>query len=240
MRKNVRKLPHGKRYTEARAAGDRLSTHEPAEALALVKQTATAKFPETVDLAVRLGIDARQSDQNVRGITTLPHGTGKSRKVAVLAKGDALKAAEAAGADEVGADELVAKIAGGYKDFDVLIATSDMAPNLAKIGRVLGPKTPNKKSGTLTDDVATAVAEIKQASRVEYRNDKAGIVHMAIGKANFSEDQLMENLVAALTALVKAKPQTAKGRYITGVTVSASMGPGFRIDPVVAAKTGGA
>jgi large subunit ribosomal protein L1 len=240
LKKNIRKLPHGKRYAEARAAGDRLSIHEPAEAISLVKKTATAKFPETVDLAIRLGIDARQSDQNVRGITTLPHGTGKSRKVAVLAKGDALQAAEAAGADEVGSDELVAKIAGGYKDFDVLIATSDMAPNLAKIGRVLGPKTPNKKSGTLTDDVATAVAEIKQASRVEYRNDKAGIVHMAIGKANFSEEQLMENLTAALTALVKAKPQTAKGRYITGVTVSASMGPGFRIDPVVAAKTGGA
>jgi large subunit ribosomal protein L1 len=240
MRKTVKTKPHGKRYEEARAVGDRLSIHEPNEALALVKQTATAKFPETVDLAVRLGIDARQSDQNVRGITTLPHGTGKSRKVAVLAKGDALKAAEAAGADEVGSDELVAKIAGGYKDFDVLIATSDMAPNLAKIGRVLGPKTPNKKSGTLTDDVATAVAEIKQASRVEYRNDKAGIVHMAIGKVSYSDEQLMENLTAALTALVKAKPQTAKGRYITGVTVSASMGPGFRIDPVVAAKTGGA
>ena len=240
MRKTVKTKPHGKRYEEARAVGDRLSIHEPNEALALVKQTATAKFPETVDLAVRLGIDARQSDQNVRGISTLPHGTGKSRKVAVLAKGDALKAAEAAGADEVGSDELVAKIAGGYKDFDVLIATSDMAPNLAKIGRVLGPKTPNKKSGTLTDDVATAVAEIKQASRVEYRNDKAGIVHMAIGKVSYSDEQLMENLTAALTALVKAKPQTAKGRYITGVTVSASMGPGFRIDPVVAAKTGGA
>jgi large subunit ribosomal protein L1 len=240
MKKNVRTQPHGKRYTEARATGDRLTTHEPAEALALVKKTATAKFPETVDLAVRLGIDARQSDQNVRGITTLPHGTGKSRKVAVLAKGDALKAAEAAGADEVGSDELVAKIAGGYKDFDVLVATSEMAPNLAKIGRVLGPKTPNKKSGTLTDDVATAVAEIKQASRIEYRNDKAGIVHMAIGKANFSDDQLMENLVAALNAIVKAKPATAKGRYITGVTISSTMGPGFRIDPVVAAKTGGA
>lgn len=240
MRKTAKTKPHGKRYDEARAAGDRLTTHEPAEALALVKKTATAKFPETVDLAVRLGIDARQSDQNVRGITTLPHGTGKSRRVAVLAKGDALKAAETAGADEFGSDELVAKIAGGYKDFDVLIATSEMAPTLAKIGRVLGPKTPNKKSGTLTDDVATAVAEIKQASRIEYRNDKAGIVHMAIGKVTYSDDQLMENLTAALHALVKAKPQGSKGRYITGVTVSSSMGPGFRIDPVVAAKTGGA
>ncbi|MDQ2985650.1 MAG: 50S ribosomal protein L1 [Armatimonadota bacterium] len=240
MRKTLKKVPHGKRYEAARSLGDRLTTHDPAEALALVKKSATAKFPETVDLAVRLGIDARQSDQNVRGITTLPHGTGKSRKVAVLAKGDALKAAEAAGADEVGSDELVAKIAGGYKGFDVLIATSEMAPTLAKIGRVLGPKTPNKKSGTLTDDVATAVAEIKQASRVEYRNDKAGIVHVAIGKVTFSDDQLIENLTAALNALVKAKPSGSKGRYILGVTVSSSMGPGFRIDPVVAAKTGGA
>ncbi|MEO7453129.1 MAG: 50S ribosomal protein L1 [Fimbriimonadales bacterium] len=239
MRKTAKTKPHGKRYTEARAAGDRLTTHDLAEAITLVKQTATAKFPETVDLAVRLGIDSRQSDQNVRGITTLPHGTGKNRKVAVLAKGDALKAAEAAGADEFGSDELVAKIAGGYKDFDVLIATSEMAPNLAKIGRVLGPKTPNKKSGTLTDDVATAVAEIKQASRIEYRNDKAGIVHMSIGKVTYSDDQLLENLVAALIALVKAKPQTSKGRYITGVTISSSMGPGFRIDPVIAGKTGG-
>jgi large subunit ribosomal protein L1 len=240
MRKTAKTKPHGKRYDELRQLGDRLTTHEPAEALALVKKSATAKFTETVDLAIRLGIDPRQSEQNVRGITTLPHGTGKSRRVAVLAKGDAATAAETAGADEVGGDEFVTKIAGGYKDFDVLIATPEMAPSLAKIGRVLGPKTPNKKSGTLTDDVATAVGEIKQASRAEYRNDKSGIVHMAIGKATFTDEQLLENLTAALTALVKAKPQAAKGRYITGVTVSSSMGPGFRIDPVVAAKTGGA
>lgn len=240
MRKQKRTQPHGKRYTEGRALGDRLTTHEPAEALALVKKTATAKFPETIDLAVRLGIDARQSDQNVRGITTLPHGTGKSRKVAVLAKGDAAKAAEAAGADEVGGDELVEKIAGGYKPFDVLIATQEMAPALAKIGRVLGPKTPSKKSGTLTDDVETAVREIKQASRVEYRNDKAGIVHLAIGKVNYEDAQIMENFTAAMNAIVKAKPPSAKGRYIVAVTVSSTMGPGFRIDPSIAAKTGGA
>ncbi|MGI8922862.1 MAG: 50S ribosomal protein L1 [Fimbriimonadales bacterium] len=239
MRKIVRTVSHSKRYTEARATGDRLTLHEPAEAIGLVKKTATAKFPETVELAVRLGIDPRQSDQNVRGITSLPHGTGKNRRVAVLAKGDALKQAEAAGADEVGSDELVTKIAGGYKDFDVLIATPEMAPTMAKIGKVLGPKTPNKKSGTLTDDVKTAVEEIKKAIRIEYRTDKAGIVHMPIGKANFTEDQLMENFLAAVSALVKAKPTTAKGRYITGVTLSSTMGPGFRVDPVVAAKAVG-
>jgi large subunit ribosomal protein L1 len=240
MRKNIRKQPHSKRYDTARAEGERLDLHQPAEAIALVKKTATAKFPETVEMAVRLGIDPRQSDQNVRGITSLPNGTGKNRKVAVLAKGDAMKAAQEAGADEIGSDELVAKIAGGYKDFDVLIATPEMAPSLAKIGRVLGPKTPNKKSGTLTDDVKTAVDEIKRASRVEYRTDKAGIVHMPIGKASFTDEQLMANFVAGVTALVKAKPAAAKGRYITSVTLSSTMGPGFRVDPVVAAKAGGA
>jgi large subunit ribosomal protein L1 len=240
MRQKKRKAPHSKRYMEARSAGDRLTLHEPAEAIALAKKSGTAKFSETVDLAIKLGIDARQSDQNVRGITSLPHGTGKSRKVAVLAKGQAAKDAEGAGADEVGGDELVEKIAGGYKDFDVVVATSEMAPTMAKIGRVLGTKTPNKKSGTLTDDVATAVKEIKQASRVEYRNDKAGIVHLPIGKSSFSEEQIMENLTAALTALVKAKPSGAKGRYIVSATISTTMGPGFRMDPVVAGKLGGA
>ena len=152
-RKKQKTHLRSKRYQDLRKTGARDELHQPAEALALVKKSATAKFPETVDLAVRLGVDSRKSDQNVRGICTLPHGTGKSRKVAVLAKGDAAKAAEEAGADEVGAEELVEKIAGGYKEFDVLVAAQDMAPNLAKIGRVLGPKTPNKKSGTLTKDV---------------------------------------------------------------------------------------
>lgn len=239
MRTKQNKAQHSVRYSEARSLGDRLTPHEPTEAISLVKKTATAKFPETVDLSVRLGIDARQSDQNVRGITSLPHGTGKSRKVAVLAKGDAAKKAEEAGADEVGGDDLVEKISGGYKDFDVLIATPEMAPTMSKIGKVLGPKTPNKKSGTLTDDVATAVREIKQASRIEYRNDKAGVVNMAIGKANFSDEQLMENLTAALSALQKAKPQTAKGRYFLTITLSSTMGPGFRIDQSLATKLAG-
>ncbi|KAA0225224.1 MAG: 50S ribosomal protein L1 [Fimbriimonadales bacterium] len=236
MRQNVRKQARSARYQAVRQGTDRLTLHSPDEAVALVKKSATAKFAETVDLAVRLGIDSKKGDQNVRGTCNLPHGTGKSRKVAVLAKGDQAAAAEAAGADEVGGDELVEKIAGGFKAFDVLIAAQEMAPVLAKIGRVLGPKTPNKKSGTLTDDVASAVREIKQATRVEYRNDKAGIIHMPIGKVSFSEDQLKENLNAALSALLKAKPSSAKGKYLVTVTLSSTMGPSFRIDPSVASK----
>lgn len=239
MRQNIRSKSHSTRFTALREKGDRLTLHSPEEAIALVKETATAKFPETVDLAVRLGVDSRKSDQNVRGICTLPHGTGKSRKVAVLAKGDHATEAEAAGADIVGGDELVEQIAGGFKDFDIVIAAENMAPTLAKIGRFLGPKTPNKKSGTLTNDVGTAVREIKQASRLEYRNDKAGIVHMSLGKVNFSEEQLLENFNAAIDALIKAKPQAAKGKYLVTVTLSSTMGPGFRVDSAGATKSSG-
>lgn len=241
MRTNIRKkAPSSARYLAARATGDRLTLHSPAEALGLVKKNATAKFSETVEIAIRLGIDARKSDQNVRGICNLPHGTGKSRKVAVLAKGAQAEDAKTAGADEVGADDLVEKISGGFKEFDVLIASEEMAPTLAKIGRILGPKTPNKKSGTLTNDIGTAVSEIKKATRVEYRNDKAGIVHMPIGKANFSDDQLLENLAAAVTAIQKAKPTAAKGKYFVSMTVSSTMGPGFRVDPAAANKASNA
>lgn len=239
MRKNIRKKPTSARYAALRAKGDRLTLHSPEGAIKLVKETATAKFPETVDLAIRLGIDSRKSDQNVRGICTLPHGTGKSRKVAVLAKGDHAAEAEKAGADIVGGDDLVEKIASGFKDFDIVIAAENMAPTLAKIGRFLGPKTPNKKSGTLTNDVGTAVREIKQAARLEYRNDKAGIVHMSLGKASFSEQQLLENFNAAIDALIRAKPSAAKGKYLVTVTLSSTMGPGFRVDPLLAAKSAG-
>ncbi|RMG25521.1 MAG: 50S ribosomal protein L1 [Armatimonadetes bacterium] len=235
-RTQEKKQPHSNRYLALREKGDRLTLHEPAEAIRLAKETATAKFDETIEVAIRLGIDPRQSDQNVRGTTTLPHGTGKTRKVAVLAKGAAAEEAKAAGADEVGDDDLVEKIANGYKDFDVLIAHQEMAPALAKIGRVLGPKTPNKKSGTLTEDVREAVESIKKATLVQYRNDKAGIVHMPIGKASFTEEQLLENFAAAVQAILKAKPPTAKGRYLAGITVSSTMGPGFRVDPALAAK----
>lgn len=231
-----KKKQHSNRYQELRAKGDRLTLHEPAEAIRAAKESATAKFDETIEIAVRLGIDPRQSDQNVRGTTTLPHGTGKTRKIAVLARGSGADDARAAGADEVGDDDLVEKIAGGYKEFDVLIASQEMAPALAKIGRVLGPKTPNKKAGTLTDDIRGAVESIKKATLVQYRNDKAGIIHMPIGKASFTEEQLMENFAAAMNAIMKAKPPTAKGRYLVGITVSSTMGPGFRVDPNLAAK----
>ena len=206
------------------------------EAIKLVKETATAKFVESVDLAVKLGIDPRKGDQNVRGITNLPHGTGKSRNVAVLAKGDLATQAEQAGADTVGADELIAKIQGGFRDFDVLLATEEMAPQIGKIGRLLGPRTPNKRNGTVTNNIGTAVKEIKLATRVEYRAEKEGIVHLSIGKVNFTDDQLLENLKAALNALIKAKPAAAKGRYINTITLSASMGPGVPVDIATAQK----
>lgn len=239
MRKNIRKKPASARFAALRAKSDRLTLHTPEEAIKLTKETAIAKFEETIDLAVRLGVDSRKSDQNVRGICNLPHGTGKFRKVAVLAKGDQAADAEKAGADIVGGDDLVQRIGGGFKDFDIVIAAENMAPTLAKIGRFLGPKTPNKKSGTLTNDVGTAVKEIKQAARLEYRNDKAGIVHMSLGKATFTEQQLLENFNSAIDALIRAKPSAAKGKYLVTITLSSTMGPGFRVDPSLATKSAG-
>jgi len=214
-------------------------TQEVPAALAEVKKTATAKFVESVDLAVKLGIDPKKGDQNVRGITNLPHGTGKVRKVAVLAKGDLAAQAEEAGADTVGSDDLIAKIQAGFRDFDVLLATEEMAPQIGKIGRILGPRTPNKRNGTVTNNVGTAVREIKGATRVEYRADKAGIVHMSIGKVNFTDEQLLENFKAGLGALLKAKPATAKGKYVRSITVSATMGPGIPVDTNTATKLAG-
>jgi large subunit ribosomal protein L1 len=217
---------------------DQETAFAPLAAIQEVKKGATAKFVETVEMAVRLGIDPRKSDQNVRGITNLPHGTGKVRKVAVLAKGDLARQAEEAGADTVGADELIAQIQGGFRDFDILLATEEMAPQIGKIGRMLGPRTPNKRNGTVTNNIGNAVKEIKAATRVEYRADKAGNVHVPIGKVNFSDDQLIENFNAAMNALVKAKPTSAKGRYIRSVTVSSTMGPGVQVDATVATKAG--
>lgn len=236
MRKNVKKARHSPRYVEAAKQIGAETLYDPAEAIELVKKTANAKFVESVDLAVRLGIDPRKSDQNVRGLTTLPHGTGKVKKVAVLAKGDLAKEAESAGADIVGDEDLITKIQGGFKDFDIVLATEEMAPQIGKIGRMLGPKTPNKRNGTVTNAIGAAVKEIKGATRVEYRADKAGVVHLGIGKVNFSSEQIQENFVSAISALVKAKPATAKGRYLVSVTVSSTMGPGVSIDPSVAAK----
>lgn len=239
MRKQTRKNPHSQRYAEAATSFDRNQLYDIDDAISLVKSTATAKkCPESVDLAIRLGVDAKKSDQNVRGITQLPHGTGRTKKVAVLAKGDLAAEAEAAGADYVGAEDLIAKITGGFRDFDVVLAAEDMAPQIGKIGKILGPRTPNKRNGTVTNAVGQAVKEIKAATRAEYRIDKAGVVHMGIGKASFSPEQIKENLYSALNAVIKAKPATSKGRYLVSVTLSSSMGPGVKIDPTVAHKFG--
>ncbi len=236
LRTNVRKNPHSPRYV---AIANKVSKEEILDvvpALARVKETASAKFIEAVDFAVVLGIDPRKGDQNVRGITTLPFGTGKVRKIAVLAKGDLLKAAEEAGADTVGGDELIQKIQAGFRDFDILLATEEMAPQIGKIGRMLGPRTPNKRNGTVTNQIGAAVREIKAATRAEYRADKAGVVHMAIGKVNFTDEQLLENFRCALNALLKAKPSGAKGKYIKSITLSATMGPAISVDTATASK----
>lgn len=239
LRQNIRKSPHSPRFAAIATTVNKDETTDVVTSLSKVKATATAKFVEAVDLAVVLGIDPRKGDQNVRGITTLPHGTGKVRKVAVLAKGDHHNAAEAAGADVVGGDELIQKIQGGFRDFDILLATEEMAPQIGKIGRILGPRTPNKRNGTVTNNIAAAVKEIKAATRAEYRADKAGVVHMAIGKVNFSDEQLLENFIAALNAILKAKPAGAKGKYIKSITLSATMGPGIPVDTAQASKLAG-
>jgi large subunit ribosomal protein L1 len=236
LAKKTLKNRHSARFSALLPEVDKTRLYELDEAIALVQKTATAKFPESVDLAVKLGVDARKSDQNVRGITTLPHGTGKKKTVAVLAKGDQAKEAEAAGADTVGDEDLIAKIQNGFRDFDVILATEEMAPQISKIGRMLGPKTPNKRNGTVTNNIGQAVKEIKGATRAEYRIDKAGIVHMGIGKVNFTQEQLRENFLAAVSALVKAKPSTAKGRFLVTITLSSTMGPGVPLDPALVQK----
>lgn len=238
LRKNTKKNAHSSRYLAlAEKAGENLLDLVPA--IEMVKETANAKFVESVDLAVRLGIDPRKGDQNVRGLTNLPHGTGKVKRVAVLAKGDQAKEAEQAGADVVGDEDLIKKIQDGFKGFDVILAAEDMAPQIGKIGKVLGPKTPNKRNGTVTNNVGTAVKEIKAATRVEYRADKAGVVHLQVGKVNYSVDQLKENINVAIDALIKAKPSSAKGRYMLSVTLSSTMGPGVSVDPTLATKASG-
>lgn len=236
LRKQNKKTAHSPRYSAIASEVNKDVALELNEAIVLVKKTANAKFVESVDMAVRLGIDPRKGDQNVRGITNLPHGTGKIKKVAVLAKGDLAKEAEAAGADTVGDEDLITKIQGGFRDFDVILATEDMAPQIGKIGRMLGPRTPNKRNGTVTNNIGTAVREIKAATRVEYRADKAGVVHLQVGKVNFSDDQIRENITTAIGALLKAKPASAKGRYVLSVTLSATMGPGIPVDTQLVVK----
>lgn len=236
MAKKNKQKTTSKRFDEVNKLVDRTKLHTPDEAIGLLKKTASTKFDESVDLAVRLGIDPKKGEQNVRGITNLPHGTGKSKTVAVLCDGDDVKAAEDAGADFVGEDDLIKKIQGGWKEFDIMLATDGMGKNIGKIGKFLGPKTPNKRNGTVTTDIAAAVKEIKAATRIEYRIDKAAIIHLSIGKVSFSEDQIKENFQTAIDALIRAKPSGAKGRYLRSVTVSSTMGPGIKIDPAQAAK----
>jgi large subunit ribosomal protein L1 len=237
MRKQDRKHVVSKRFKAEKVKIDKLRAYDPVEALELVKETSSTKFDSTVDVAVRLGVDPRQGDQMVRGTTDLPHGTGKSQKVAVFARGANADAAQAAGADEVGAEDLITKIQNGWRDFDVLVATPDMMPAVGRLGRLLGPRMPNPKSGTVTTDVSGVVNAIKKATRVAYRIDKAGIIHAAIGKASFPADQLQENLNVLLSALIKAKPAKAKGRYVQKITVSSTMGPGVNIDLATATRT---
>ncbi|NLN14266.1 MAG: 50S ribosomal protein L1 [Tissierellia bacterium] len=222
----------GKNYQESAKLVDRNKLYDPVEAIELVQKTAKAKFDETVELAVRLGVDPRHADQQVRGAVVLPHGTGKTRKVLVIAKGDKLNEAEAAGADYVGGEEMVAKIQNeGWLDFDVVVATPDMMGVVGRIGRILGPKglMPNPKSGTVTFDVEKAVKDIK-AGKVEYRVDKASIIHVPIGKVSFGTEKLKENFDTIIDALIKAKPAAAKGRYLRSVTISSTMGPGIKIN----------
>lgn len=224
---------HSKKYVEASKLIDITNLYEVSDAIALAKKTATAKFDETVEVAFRLGVDPRQSDQQIRGAIVLPHGTGKSQTVLVFAKGEKAKEAEAAGADFVGAEDMVAKIQGGWFGFDVAVATPDMMGVVGKIGRLLGPKglMPNPKTGTVTMDVTKAVNEVK-AGKIEYRVDKTGIIHAPIGKASFEQVKLEENFKALVDVVVKAKPATQKGQYIKSVSVSSTMGPGVKINPL--------
>ncbi|MFN8021633.1 MAG: 50S ribosomal protein L1 [Acidimicrobiales bacterium] len=221
----------GKKYTDSQKTFDRDALFTPTEALAKVKATAKATFDETVDVAVRLGVDPRKADQMVRGTVSLPAGTGKDVRVAVFASGEFAEAARAAGADKVGADDLAAEIEKGQMDFDVAIATPDLMPLVGRLGRVLGPRglMPNPKTGTVTQDVARAVAEFK-GGKVEYRTDRYGNVHVPLGKASFAPEALEENFRAVLDELQRAKPAAAKGRYLKKITVSSTMGPGVKID----------
>jgi large subunit ribosomal protein L1 len=222
---------HGKRYNAVAKTVDEHRQYPISDALELVKKNATAKFDVTVEVAIELGVDPRHGDQMVRGTTSLPHGTGKQRRVAVFARGDAAKAAEEAGADVVGDDDLIKQIQEGWREFDVLVATPDMMKSVGQLGRLLGPRMPSPKAGTVTPNVGDIVKDIKSAARVEYRVEKAGIVHLAIGKASFPVENLHANLQALLIALLKARPTAAKGRYFKDLTVSSTMGPGVAVDP---------
>jgi large subunit ribosomal protein L1 len=224
-------MKHGKKYVEAAKLIEKAKLYEADEAIALVKKSASAKFDETVELHIRTGCDSRHADQQIRGAVVLPNGTGKTVKVLVFAKGTKLDEAQAAGADYVGGDELIPKIQNeGWLDFDVVVATPDMMGVVGRLGKVLGPKglMPNPKAGTVTMDVAKAIADIK-AGKIEYRLDKANIVHVPIGKASFTEQQLTENYNAIMEAISKAKPSTVKGQYLKSISLATTMGPGVKI-----------
>ncbi len=225
-------MKHGKKYVEAAKLVDRAVAYEPAEAVALVKKTAVAKFDETIEVHIRTGCDGRHAEQQVRGAVVLPNGTGKTVKVLVFAKGDKVAEAEAAGADYVGGDELIPRIQNdGWFDFDVVVATPDMMGVVGRLGKVLGPKglMPNPKAGTVTMDVTRAIADIK-AGKIEYRLDKANIIHVPVGKASFDEEKLNENFNALMEAIVKAKPSALKGQYLRSITLSSTMGPGVKVN----------
>ena len=230
----------GKKYVDATRKFDRDRLYTPAEAFDLVKSLAKRNFDETVEITFRLGIDPRKADQMIRGTVSLPHGTGKAVRVAVFATGDAAREAEEAGADVVGADDLVARVQEGFLDFDVAIATPDLMSQVGRLGRILGPRgvMPNPKTGTVTTDIGKTVAEFK-AGKVEYRTDRNGNVHVPIGKVSFERDALLENFQAVLDEILRTKPAAAKGRYIKSIATSSTMGPGIRIDPAVveAART---
>lgn len=225
-------MKHGKKYQEAAKLVDRTMQYDTAEAIALVKKTATAKFDETVEVHIRTGCDGRHAEQQVRGAVVLPNGTGKTVRVLVFAKGDKVNEAEAAGADHVGGDELIPKIQNeGWLDFDVVVATPDMMGVVGRLGKVLGPKglMPNPKAGTVTMDVTKAINDIK-AGKIEYRLDKANIIHVPVGKVSFEESKLQENLDALLEAIVKAKPAALKGQYLRSITLATTMGPGVKVN----------
>ena len=227
-------MKRGKKYSDAAKLYDKTQAFDTEEAISLVKKTAVAKFDETVEAHIRLGVDSRHADQQVRGAVVLPHGTGKKVRVLVFAKGDKLAEAEAAGADFVGGEDLIPKIQNdNWFDFDVVVATPDMMGVVGRLGRVLGPKglMPNPKAGTVTMDVTKAVQDIK-AGKIEYRLDKSNIIHVPVGKASFTEEQLVDNFTTLMGAIVKAKPAAAKGQYLRSVTLATTMGPGVKVNTV--------
>ncbi len=225
-------MQHSKKYTEAASRIDKDAIYSPHRAVSLAKQSATTSFDSTVDVAMRLGVDPRKADQMVRGTVNLPHGTGKTARVLVFATADKAEAAREAGADHVGADDLVEKVAGGWLDFDAVVATPDMMGKVGRLGRVLGPRglMPNPKTGTVTPDVAKAVGDIK-GGKIEFRVDRHANLHFIIGKCSFTEEQLAENYAAALEEVLRLKPASSKGRYLRRITMSTTMGPGIPVDP---------